>query len=139
MKYSILILLLSATIATAKPLKVGDRDSDGALIVAVGNAPSGQVSSTAVCPKCGKVHAPQQQATGTSAAQAHAQREANLMARLGRMGHLLGVAPGARFSGVGYGPTPNCNTCTPRRRMTLVADAVARGRNGYYYRSRHWR
>jgi hypothetical protein len=126
MKYSILILLC-ATIATAAPLKVGDRDVDGALIVAVGNTPPGQVAQAAV-PR-------------TSTAQAHAKREANLMARRGRMGHFLGCAPGARFCGVGYGTTPNCRTCQPSRRsrMTLIADAVTRGRDGYYYRSRHWR
>lgn len=125
MKYLIILLILAAESYAAPPV-VGERDADGAIIVSVGNSPQSVVARRTVKPR-------------VSSAQAHAQREANLMARTGRMGHLLGVAPGARFSGVGYGPTRNCNTCTPRSRMTLVADAVARGRNGYYYRSRHWR
>ena len=75
-----------------------------------------------------------------SVAQAHAQREANIQAQRGRMYHALGCAPGTRFSGVGYGPTPNCGTCVPRRSMTLVADAVAYSqRTKMFYRSRHWR
>ena len=115
----LLIALLLSGPALAKAPQVGQRDTDGALIVSVGNQPKA--------------------VQAVSAAQTHAQREANLMASRLRMGHLLGVAPGARFSGVGMGLTPNCRTCTPRRGMTLIADAVARGRNGYYYRSRHWR
>lgn len=56
--------------------------------------------------------------------QARAVYKANLMARTGKYGH--GVAPlVARFEGIGRGGSPNCGTCTPRRGMTLVADASA--------------
>lgn len=94
-----------------------------------------------VCPKCGKVHGSVlNQPGGVSVDQAWAQREANLQASRGRMGHLMGCSPNARFSGVGMSSNPNnVPTCTPRRRMTLIGDATARGRNGMYYRSRHWR
>jgi hypothetical protein len=106
--------------------------------VAVG-APSAPAS--AVCPNCGKVHgrelAPR---PSVSVDQQWAQREANLQAARGRMGHLMGCSPNARFSGVGMSSNPNrVPTCTPRSRMTLIGDATARGRNGMYYRSRHWR
>jgi len=147
-------LFMSVPAFAQSMLKVGDRDEHGDIVVSVGEPkvsvlvkPKAEVKSEAkveakpnpaVCPKCGKVHAAKTQST-VSVAQQHAQREANYMARTGVTGHPMGVAPGASFSGTGYGPSPNCRTCTPSRRMTLIADAVAQGRNGYWYRSRHWR
>lgn len=43
------------------------------------------------------------------------------------------------FEGIGYSTTPQVNTCTPRRRMTLTADVVRRTRSGLYVRLRVWR
>lgn len=69
---------------------------------------------------------------------AHAQREADLQAQRGRVGHLLGTAPGCRASGVGSsGSTSSPNHCTFNR--TLVARAYAIGRNGKVYWSAHYR
>ena len=90
------------------------------------------------CPKCGKVHQKQ-----TNSAQAHAQREAEMMARTGRVRHYLGVAPGCRFSGVGFSShSRNPPTCVPWRygssARILVADAIVCNGRGCY-RSRHWR
>ncbi len=89
------------------------------------------------CPLCGKDHSLNRR---VETAQAFAEREDALMVKQGRMGHLLGVAPGCRFAGVGYSTSPNPPTCTPSRPMTLVADAIAYcPRTRRYYRSRHWR
>ena len=69
--------------------------------------------------------------------QARAQHKANLMASRGRLSH--GIAPlCATFEGIGMGGSRNCGTCTPRRGMTLTADAAAYG-NGRWYRVRGWR
>ena len=70
--------------------------------------------------------------------QQRAVAKANLMARTGRYGH--GVAPlVARFEGIGRGSSPNCGTCVPRRRMTLVADASAYcASRGCWIRVRGW-
>lgn len=65
------------------------------------------------------------------------QAEANYMAANGITGH-VGSCIG-RFEGVGYGHSPNCNTCTPSSGMSLTGDASAQGRNGMWYRVRSWR
>jgi hypothetical protein len=65
------------------------------------------------------------------------QAEANYMAANNIMGHVGGTI--GRFEGVGYGGTPNCNTCVPSSRMTPTGDASAQGRNGMWYRVRSWR
>lgn len=65
------------------------------------------------------------------------QAEANYMASRGITGH-VGSCIGS-FEGVGYGGSPNCNTCTPGRGMNLTGDASAQGRNGMWYRVRSWR
>lgn len=65
------------------------------------------------------------------------QAEANYMAANGITGH-VGSCIG-RFEGVGYGSSPNCNTCTPGSGMRLTGDASAQGRNGMWYRVRSWR
>lgn len=65
------------------------------------------------------------------------QAEANYMASRGITGH-VGSCIGS-FEGVGYGSSPNCNTCTPGRGMNLTGDASAQGRNGMWYRVRSWR
>lgn len=65
------------------------------------------------------------------------QAEANYMAANNITGHVWGCI--GRFEGVGYGSSPNCNTCTPGSGMTLTGDASAQGRNGMWYRVRSWR
>lgn len=65
------------------------------------------------------------------------QAEANYMAANNITGHVWGVI--GSFEGVGYGSSPNCNTCTPGNNMTLTGDASAQGRNGMWYRVRSWR
>lgn len=65
------------------------------------------------------------------------QAEADYMASRGITGHVWGVI--GRFEGVGYGSSPNCNTCTPGGGMMLTGDASAQGRNGMWYRVRSWR
>lgn len=65
------------------------------------------------------------------------QAEANYMAANNITGHVWGTI--GRFEGVGYGGSPNCNTCTPGSNMMLTGDACAQGRNGMWYRVRSWR
>lgn len=65
------------------------------------------------------------------------QAEANYMAANNITGHVWGCI--GRFEGVGYGSSPNCNTCTPNGSMSLTGDASAQGRNGMWYRVRSWR
>lgn len=65
------------------------------------------------------------------------QAEANYMAANNITGHVWGCI--GRFEGVGYGSSPNCNTCTPGSGMSLTGDASAQGRNGMWYRVRSWR
>jgi hypothetical protein len=65
------------------------------------------------------------------------QAEANYMAANNITGHVWGCI--GRFEGVGYGHSPNCNTCTPSGGMTPTGDASAQGRNGLWYRVRSWR
>lgn len=65
------------------------------------------------------------------------QAEVNHMAANNISGHVWGTIGG--FEGVGYGSSPNCNTCTPGSNMRLTGDASAQGRNGKWYRVRSWR
>lgn len=69
--------------------------------------------------------------------QERCQAEANHMAANNITGHVWGVI--GNFEGVGYGSSPNCNTCVPSGRMNLTGDASAQGRNGMWYRVRSWR
>ncbi len=69
--------------------------------------------------------------------QSRCQAEANHMAANNITGHVWGVI--GSFEGVGYGSSPNCNTCTPSSNMRLTGDASAQGRNGMWYRVRSWR
>jgi hypothetical protein len=69
--------------------------------------------------------------------QERCQAEADYMAANGITGH-VGSCIGS-FEGVGYGSSPNCNTCTPGSGMNLTGDASAQGRNGMWYRVRSWR
>ena len=76
------------------------------------------------------------------AAQKHAKREANLMAEHKVCEHLLGCAKGATFSGVGRSRNPKPSTCVPwehgSRANRIIADAIVE-KDGWYYRSRHWK
>ena len=65
------------------------------------------------------------------------QAEADYMAANNITGHVWGCI--GSFEGVGYGGSPNCNTCTPGSGMSLTGDASAQGRNGMWYRVRSWR
>lgn len=75
---------------------------------------------------------------GATTDQQRCQAEANYMAARNIKRH-VGPTIG-NFEGIGWGSSPNCRTCTPRRgRMRLTGDAVARCANGYYVRVRSWR
>jgi len=74
---------------------------------------------------------------GDGSDQARCQAEADHMAANNITGHVWGCI--GRFEGVGYGSSPNCNTCTPGGGMTPTGDACAQGRNGMWYRVRSWR
>lgn len=69
--------------------------------------------------------------------QERCQAEADYMAANGITGHVGGTI--GSFEGVGYGSSPNCNTCTPGNGMNCTGDASAQGRNGMWYRVRSWR
>jgi hypothetical protein len=74
---------------------------------------------------------------GGGSDQDRCQAEANHMAANNISGHVWGTI--GSFEGVGYGSSPNCNTCTPGSNMRLTGDASAQGRNGKWYRVRSWR
>jgi hypothetical protein len=65
------------------------------------------------------------------------QAEADYMAANKISGHVWGCI--GSFEGVGYGNSPNCNTCTPSSNMRLTGDASAQDNNGRWYRVRSWR
>ena len=67
-----------------------------------------------------------------------AQQRVNKMAAYQLQGHLPGK-PSYLFEGSGYRSNGLPPTCVPKRPMRLVADAIARDRNGWYYRIRFWR
>ncbi|MCC7334912.1 MAG: hypothetical protein IT422_07440 [Pirellulaceae bacterium] len=105
------------------------------LVVLVGASASSQAQSR--CPHCGQIHSVSH--SSTSNLQARAQAEAQTMASRNYKGHVQGTVPGVGFCGVGWSSSSsNAPTCTPSGGMTLVADAVARGADGWY-RVRYWR
>jgi hypothetical protein len=65
------------------------------------------------------------------------QAEANYMAANNISGHVWGTI--GNFEGVGYGSSPNCNTCVPGNNMRLTGDASAQSSSGRWYRVRSWR
>jgi hypothetical protein len=68
-----------------------------------------------------------------------AKREAELQASRGVVGHLLGIAPGCRFAGVGSsGSVQQPNHCTSRKHV-LVGRAFAISSNGKVYWSAQYR
>lgn len=69
--------------------------------------------------------------------QSRCQAEANYMAANRISGHVWGTI--GNFEGVGFGNSPNCNTCTPSSNMRLTGDASAQDGNGKWYRVRSWR
>ncbi len=89
-----------------------------------------------VCPQCGRVHG--NVVSPSNSLQARAQAEAQQMASRNYKGHIQGTLPGVNFCGVGWSSSSNPSTCTPSSSMTLVADAIARGSDGWY-RVRYWR
>ncbi|GIW97341.1 MAG: hypothetical protein KatS3mg111_0674 [Pirellulaceae bacterium] len=92
-----------------------------------------------VCPRCGRTHGLAATTTVGNRYQVEAEYEARQMATRRFKGHLRGPIAGVRFCGVGWSshsPTPP--TCTPGSGMTLVADAIVRGSDGWY-RVRYWR
>lgn len=93
-------------------------------------------SAQTACPQCGRVHG--YSTSSSSGFQAQAEAEARAMASRRFKGHIQGTVPGVNFAGVGWSSSSTPSTCTPGGRMTLVADAIARGSDGYY-RVRYWR
>lgn len=69
--------------------------------------------------------------------QSRCQAEANYMATNKISGHVWGTI--GNFEGVGFGYSPNCNTCVPNGSMRLTGDASAQDTNGRWYRVRSWR
>lgn len=69
--------------------------------------------------------------------QSKCQAEADYMAANNITGHVWGTI--GSFEGVGYGNSPNCNTCVPSSNMRPTGDASAQGSNGRWYRVRSWR
>ncbi len=104
----------------------------GGLMVALSTAAVAQTP----CPQCGRIHATSRPVS--SSLQAQAEAEARLMAARSYKGHVQGTLPGVSFCGVGWSSSSTPPTCTPRSAMTLVADAIVRGRDGFY-RVRYWR
>ncbi len=105
------------------------------LIVLAGASASSQAQSP--CPHCGRIHSVSH--SSTSSFQTQAQAEAQAMASRNYKGHVQGTVPGVSFCGVGWSSSSsNAPTCTPNNGMSLVADAVARGADGWY-RVRYWR
>lgn len=85
----------------------------------------------------GRVYSYTNSSQDSQSDQERCQAEANYMATNNITGHVWGCI--GRFEGVGYGSSPNCNTCTPGTNMSPTGDANARGRNGMWYRVRSWR
>jgi hypothetical protein len=105
-----------------------------ALAVALSQFASAPAQSP--CPQCGRIHS---QASHGGNFQAQAQAEAQAMASRNFKGHIQGTVAGVSFCGVGWSSSsPSAPTCTPNSNMTLVADATARGSDGWY-RVRYWR
>ncbi len=105
------------------------------LVFLAGTSASSQAQSP--CPHCGRIHSASYNTTSNF--QAQAQAEAQRMASRNHKGHVQGTVPGVGFCGVGWSSSSsNAPTCTPSNGMSLVADAVARGSDGWY-RVRYWR
>lgn len=65
------------------------------------------------------------------------QAKANYMAANKISGHIWQTI--GNFEGVGFGYSPNCNTCIPSGNLRLTGDASAQDSNGRWYRVRSWR
>lgn len=86
---------------------------------------------------CGSVFAQQCGPSGC-VDQAAAEQKLEIMIQQNIINRHIG-RPLGNFEGIGFSTTPQVNTCTPRRRMTLTADVVKRTRSGMYVRMRVWR
>ena len=123
-RFGFLILAIAIpSVAIAQPIAL----NPGETLVAIDGVPVAQqqriTSQPATAPRGGSD-------------QARAQAEANYMASRNIKGHVWGCI--GTFEGVGWSSSGTPSTCTPRRRMRLVADAIARGRGGVF-RVRAWR
>ncbi len=126
-----------ATVISSSPVTVVSPATTSAVTTKTVTSPT--VASPTVgqvCPQCGQVHA--QPAAVANSFQAEAEAEARQMASRRYKGHVRGTIAGVRFCGVGWSSSsPNAPTCRPSGNMTLVADAVVRGSDGWY-RVRYW-
>lgn len=73
--------------------------------------------------------------------QSIAERKARIAASRSIRGHVGGSLGGARFEGVGWGTSPQMalRSCCYSGRRPVVAQAVYKGRDGYYYACRLYR
>lgn len=98
-------------------------------------------SKVVIRQRSGPVVSRQKVVVKSRSAQEIAQIKVQHMARYRAKRHVLrhlGFGGGS-FEGCGWAShTPDAPTCTPRRRATLVADATARGPDGWY-RVRIWK
>jgi hypothetical protein len=83
--------------------------------------------------------APAQEVNRDARAYAFAKREAQMQAAREQCGHLLGIAPGCRFAGVGMSRSTNQPRHCSTSNLRLVARAYAIGRSGKVYWSAHYR
>ena len=82
-----------------------------------------------------------QQSSAADGVQQVAQRKAKIAASRLIRGHVGGSLGGARLEGVGWGSTPQIalRKCCYSGRRIIVAQAVYKGRDGYYYACRLFR
>jgi hypothetical protein len=81
------------------------------------------------------------QFTHADCPQCVANRKAQIAANRLIRGHVGGSLGGARFEGVGWGTSPQIalRKCCYSGRRPIVAQAVHKGRDGYYYACRLYR
>lgn len=82
---------------------------------------------------------PAQEVNRDARVYAFAKREAQMQAAREQCGHLLGIAPGCRFAGVGMSRSTNQPRHCSTSKLRLVARAYAIGKSGRVYWSAHYR
>jgi hypothetical protein len=82
-----------------------------------------------------------QHAAAADSVQSVAERKARVAANRLIRGHVGGSLGGARFEGVGWGSSPQIalRKCCYSGRRPVMAQAVCKGRDGYYYACRLFR
>jgi hypothetical protein len=82
-----------------------------------------------------------QQTLAAECVQCVAERKAKIAASRRIRGHVGGSMGGAKYEGVGWGTTPQIalRKCCYSGRRPVVAEAVYKGRDGYYYACRLFR